>query len=221
MGALYYKLKKEQYRAATHPLKMLAPPQGQAEDIDPRLLKAMVSAKKKPTPDFSGLKLYCCHSSKVPNETELVAVARWALNLCLTVDKQLAAALDFLRWVGRLELKIKFAANCRILNSFFDNVLTRVFDGQKIDPLVWAKMHSKILGLVIEPPQVAKILACNGDYATVVAELKELVCATDIGRSLFMFAYLKVVAGEIQFQIDTHLQALMGPLPPHSVQPYS
>ncbi len=160
----------------------------------------MIAAKRTHA-DRSLIQSYLV-SGDAPNQTEVCGVFRFALGLKPHCDKQLPLCLDVLPFVVRHRLRDWLAEEVAVLAEFFDSTLVQAYLAAKkqgVTPRVFIELHSSLVALVLNMPDVHKMLAVEDSWDSVAVELTRIVGS--------LFQYGDLVA--IEFNRDKLLPTLL------------
>ena len=210
MGALYYKKLKELYKPPSDPSTQLAPDTAN-EAIDPRLLKAMVAAKRA-RPDKSFMHSFIS-SATAPNSTELCGILKFFLEQKPHCEKQLPLCMDIMRYCARNNIKGKFPAQANRVTFMFDKSLTCAYMVAKTDqmlPGTFVQLNSQILALVMDMIDLKLLTDADAsvNWMSLAGPLTRLVSSSAIGTAMFGFALHNVIAQLIADKIDQILLEL-------------
>ena len=147
------------FRGATDPITLLKPPSPE-EAVPPALIKACIAAKRAHA-DRTLLQNFL-GSFKHPNKTSLCGIYRLALGLNPARSSHLLVCMDIARWTQREQLKDKFEREVEIMFDFFDKVFVANFLAGKLKALDFAKLHAKVLELVLDGDTLSKVLCYRG-----------------------------------------------------------
>ena len=207
MGMHRWRDIKAMFRGATDPITLLKPPSPE-EAVPPALIKACIAAKRAHA-DRTLLQNFL-GSFKHPNKTSLCGIYRLALGLNPARSSHLLVCMDIARWTQREQLKDKFEREVEIMFDFFDKVFMANFLAGKLKALDFAKLHAKVLELVLDGDTLGKVLATEEDnYDTIVESINELVGSSGIGVQLFSWHALRTLSKAVDDLIRSKVEALL------------
>lgn len=177
-------------------------------DIAPCLLQGMLTYKKSGNrAPFAG----CLTLLEKASRADLVGVLRWALELRPTASaEQLKYGMDVARFITRLELQVKYAADVEVMRDWFDTLLLHVYSRTKGDhnkPSVFLKIHASLVYLVLPKEATEKIISHTGSFTKVEAELLE-ASHSKLGMALFGSSLHAVLDELVTIEIDAALKEL-------------
>jgi hypothetical protein len=204
MNCKYYNDNRMKFRHPEHASKQLRHASSGTNSVDPALLKAMVAYKRNPH-DNEPFQLYL-GQAKLPNATELVGTFKWAVELSPNHPKQFGALMDLLRFCERHSIPEKFPAHWKLMRDLFDRTLVAArTKSKKVTPEAFTIMHMKLLGLLMDPVILKKVVDSDKKYDLVEKELLQLTSSSLIGDCLWSFAVLKLVAANVENFINVQV----------------
>ena len=101
--------------------------------------------------------------------------------------KQLAVALDGLRFIQRLSLHTVYQQQFHAIRDWADQVLVTTLNKTRCEEhskLTFAHVHRQLVELIVDGAKLAKIEQCGGNFTAVSKGLLELASAPTLGRQL-------------------------------------
>ena len=198
MHMQYYKLKRDMFRGSDHPSKKLKKNTDGDVVINPVLLKAMIAYKNQPFNNVP-MQMYLGQAKGPTTQTEVIGICKWASERNPTCPKQLAALVDWMRWLARQSIRVHHAVEFGIMTETIDMALVQLrMKSKKVVAEVFSSLHSDILCLVMDKADLDKVLDSNMKYTTVEAALTTLVAQSSIGQTLWAFACLDITADKVE-----------------------
>jgi hypothetical protein len=198
LGATFYRhIRRRRFReSAVSP--HLNPPQP-AEVVDSTLLRAMKETKKQ-RPDHS-LMINWIGSKAPANTTELIGIVRWGRKLNPKNVRIIKPCLAFVQFIQRIDMRTKYPNQFELVKTFCDRFNLGAWqraNGVRVQVKPTAAAYCKSQYNVLLPvfPKVAfdKVLAANGNWASVRDELQALVGSSDTGLEIWSFALVFCLA---------------------------
>lgn len=197
MGALYYARLRAEFRSLVGKYSDLSV-NDPSISADPRLVKA-IYATKRAHPERTAISAYLS-SCDLPNQTEIVALCRYFVDLKPLCLKQLSSAVDALRFISRLSVPSHYPAETRIVQPWMDGVLDQALSrsrANKTSDDVFCDSHKSLLYLVMPHAQLDKVLNCKQNWTSVAEDIIALVSSSQVGFRLFSVAVEGVVSSKV------------------------
>lgn len=202
-GKLYYDTLKSIYAKPCVPHVALLPADPDLV-VNPALVKAMLAAQKA-KPDRGPFLQYMTATLEEPNATELCGIFRWFITLKVGCMKQLAVAMECLKFVSRMRLHVTQAEKFKVINYWVDDVLCAALAkgrAQKTSDKTFTDLNKPLIELLLPKQALNKVLSCSSDWSSVSAELLQLVTECNLGRHLFEGSMAQVKAKDIETMIS-------------------
>jgi hypothetical protein len=203
LGAIRWKSIKLQFRSEADINNILQVPDP-PEQVPAQLLRAVVACKNM-HPDRSLLQCFLGDFG-IPNKTTMIGLVKLMLSLNPRLQKQLPSCLDFLRYVVRMNLRAVYPELLSVLAQFFDETLCAAFDRGGLQPLQFLRLHLQMSYLVLHQATVDQVVAADGVWERVEAQLNTLVASSPLGTLLFSFAVIKTLSKQVADKIDDALR---------------
>jgi hypothetical protein len=210
-GKIYYDSLKTIYEKKSNAYQAL---EAKNPDIvvSPIFVQAMLAAQRA-KPDRSLFTTYMSTTQAVPNAREIVGLFRWFLSLKVGCNKQLAVALEGLRFIQRLSLHTVYQQKFNAIRDWADQVLVTTLNKtrcEKNSKLSFANVHRQLIELIVDGAKLAKVEGCEGNFTAVAKELLELASASALGRQLFQEQLAAAVAEAVAKTVKEEVQNLFG-----------
>lgn len=153
---------------------------------------------------------YMKTSTVAPNATEVIGIFRFCLGLRCGCARQLACAMDALRYIARLDIRSLHPQPFAVLRTWADTVLCAALDRARQQRTLdsdFLALHRASVGLLVDDAAVSKVIAASS-YTEVPKELGMLVSSCDIGGRLYLSPFESVLSATVTKMIDDNVVAL-------------
>ena len=211
-GLYYNKTNKEKFKDdAPGVLDSLNDLVEEAQDLTPRLLKAMTATKQKPNADHKLMHQYV-QTAGTPNVTEWVGILSWGLQLRFSNEKQCVMAVDCVRFIERHNLQGLHKTAFKLMKGWIADVLVHAYSSHRprMPPTKFLESVYKLWPLVLPKDEVEKIKDLDKDAVKAHGETVQCVVqASPLGSALFAPLFRDIAAEIYEKDLEKELDKIL------------